>query len=1561
VVSQPPNLARRVVNGSGELVYRNWEDPSDSRIIYVYNHGALHRLGTRDDGFPISYARAVTFRPEQDPRNARFEVIETYDANAQRMLTRRQDARGRVETLVRDTRTRAVTKVDLPDNTSVQATYNEFRQPLRVTDRLSRVVAREYDARGNVRSRIVAADTPAEATWRTDYNSRGQPLHNIDANGRRTDFIYDTDGRLAIVIEPPDEPGGPRANTAFVYDRAGRLSRRTDPERRTVRFEYDRRNRTTAIHHPDGSAEGFQFGKGISGNLILEFRDRNGNRETFEYDDTKRLTKKTRAAGRPEEVSDVYSYVPGTSLAARLVSRGERTDFERDGRNRLTATVVHLPGGRTLQSSMTYDVLDRLIESTDPYGRSTFRVYDANDRVVRTVMELVPGGVPRGANLARLERDRSANPAHTIDDVVFDGMGQTKKTINGRGVTTAFEYDGQGRQTKQVEAAGTAVEATTRRVFDDNGNVIRVTHPRTLTEGRPFITTYTYTGRDLLHSTTEAAGRDEEATTKTRYTLAAQPAETTDGRGNVTRFRYDSCCNRLTEIVDPTGAVTRYEYDAHGNRTSTIDPNGNETRTTYDGLYRQTSETNGQGETTRSEYDDDLTDGHGLDHRFRAAIRDLGFGDRADGAASLQVNPENETTLNVLDSQGRALRTVNSSGNATTMTYDLVVRGLVETARIDALGHVWREHHDGAGKLRKQIDPEGHVASSSFDASGNLVVLRDASGVGEDCAFDARNRSTSCRDTNGDTRQTRYDAHSNPTAVIDGLGAQTTTRYDARNRKVRSTDRVGGTTHFEYDRDSNLVRAVDAEGNATGYEYDARNMKLREIFPASHGGPDIRTMTFDPGRRLSSRTDQSGTTTIYEYDRADRLIRRRYPDRLDDRFAYDRASRITSAHSLRFGTVVERGYDRGGRLTVEEQHVLGEAYTVRYAYDQDDRKTQVTYPDGSVVHRTFTSRDQLQTVALGRSLVASRVYDPAMRLSETRLGNGVVERRAYRRDGLLAELDAAGVVTFSYSYDANKWKQHERVPTATVEGQVFRYDAEGRLSSWRRDGVANQTWNLSLVGDWRETTRDGNRQVRTHNPVHELTSVDGAALTYDSKGNLTRDDSGARYSWDFENRLLEARRRDGPEIRYFYDALGRRLAKTMPTKKMVFVHDGDQVVVEYENRRLARRYVYGSYVDEPLALFTDDGPFFYTSNHLYSSAALTDGGRRVVERYRYDAYGSRAVLNEHWMARAESAVGNQLGFAGRYHDADSTLVDFRKRQYDPDLGRFIGRDQSYVDGMSLYAAYFVPNATDPTGEETACPNPQAPSLKESQSQISQPFTSSSGYTSIGYSAFVVGGGLGTRFPINRDVGGTGGGASGGGAVWGGSSPTGAGQTGSSGTLVPGTGGGGGAGCPKPVLQLVPTDPLEAEYRCVVFSIIDADQMSQQYQRGTLRGVENVMMRSTGGATYGGKLVSRKVDRFRVFLYASHGSSAVENSTSVHVRLGDLRRHYPTTLGRRPVTIERILAHEFAHAIMGANHLDARTRYENPILKELDRANVDKSRDGLCEPWETTGDCRSQPQ
>jgi uncharacterized protein RhaS with RHS repeats len=99
---------------------------------------------------------------------------------------------------------------------------------------------------------------------------------------------------------------------------------------------------------------------------------------------------------------------------------------------------------------------------------------------------------------------------------------------------------------------------------------------------------------------------------------------------------------------------------------------------------------------------------------------------------------------------------------------------------------------------------------------------------------------------------------------------------------------------------------------------------------------------------------------------------------------------------------------------------------------------------------------------------------------------------------------------------------------------------------------------------------------------------------------------------------------------------------------------------------LARRYVYGTYVDEPLALVTPTAKYYYHTNHLYSVAALTDTNRNVVERYRYDAYGERTVLAANGTTvLVGSNYGNQVGFTGRYLDSETGLYYFRARYYSP--------------------------------------------------------------------------------------------------------------------------------------------------------------------------------------------------------------------------------------------------------------------------------------------------------
>jgi hypothetical protein len=101
--------------------------------------------------------------------------------------------------------------------------------------------------------------------------------------------------------------------------------------------------------------------------------------------------------------------------------------------------------------------------------------------------------------------------------------------------------------------------------------------------------------------------------------------------------------------------------------------------------------------------------------------------------------------------------------------------------------------------------------------------------------------------------------------------------------------------------------------------------------------------------------------------------------------------------------------------------------------------------------------------------------------------NGVTDTRTYNTDNTLAEIDFGGtgsaIGDLTYGWDANKNKTSETI-AGVMSGYSFTvstsgYDDEDRLVDF--DGAADQvdqSWNLSLVGDWDSVTTDSTTQNR---------------------------------------------------------------------------------------------------------------------------------------------------------------------------------------------------------------------------------------------------------------------------------------------------------------------------------------------------------------------------------------------------------------------------------------------------------------------------------------------------
>ena len=207
----------------------------------------------------------------------------------------------------------------------------------------------------------------------------------------------------------------------------------------------------------------------------------------------------------------------------------------------------------------------------------------------------------------------------------------------------------------------------------------------------------------------------------------------------------------------------------------------------------------------------------------------------------------------------------------------------------------------------------------------------------------------------------------------------------------------------------------------------------------------------------------------------------------------------------------------------------------------------------------------------------------------------------------------------------------------------------------------------------------------------------GNTLTYDANGNRLNSSAGTVYSWDLDNRLVAAGNHS-----FEYDALGRRVIVSIGNETSVMVCPDGQLIAVYAlaatTSAPAKTFIYGSYVDEPLMQVSGQEKFYFSRNQQYSITGATNAAGQIVERYAYTAYGETIILSPAGTPRVTSSVGNPFTYTGRYNHTEVGLIYFRARYYNTATGEFISRDPlEYVNGMSLYRGYFVPNGMDPSG------------------------------------------------------------------------------------------------------------------------------------------------------------------------------------------------------------------------------------------------------------------------
>lgn len=951
--------------------------------------------------------------------------------------------------------------------------------------------------------------------------------------------------------------------------------------------------------------------------------------------------------------------------------------------------VIRSIDGRGNDTLYEVNALNQIIRQSSelPFRFETIYFYDANDNVVKKEVQNVD---TNGPNLDAF-------------------------------VPTEYEYNVLNHVTAKLEEVSTDVILTTRYGYDKNENLNSVSQP----EGN--IVTTVYDERDLVFSVTRGFGTADASTTTTTYDGSKNPKVITDAEDNngdslpeTTIITYDGF-DRRTAVLDAEGNRTTYAYDPAGNVVSeqAFGPNG--------GPSRLSNATTGNVLLSRKDCRfDELSRRFQCDDQLFSNIASVG------PEGPLTPGDGFVTTQWEFDRSSRPVITRDDNNNPSAISYDGLDRPIRELDAVgNAVAYTYDDNSNPLTVTETDVSPEGTVPSESF-----VTTL----------THDSMDRRTSVTDNLGNLTSYGYDSRNNRILTTDALGNTTSEVYDGLDRRLATVQdlRVGGTGAgaidtsnpnnpdgrisrlAAWDGNSRLISETDDNGNATRYFYDALNRRTRETFADGLS----KIYTYDRDDNLATFTDQNGSVCTHSYDGTYRLTRKDVTKAAGvlgftlQTYEYDGLSRRTRAtdnndpNLTTDDSVVAFQYDSLSRLLTEIQN----GKTIASRYDGVGRRLGLTYPDGRVVAQGHDNIDRVKSIADQGAATNIAEYDylGMARVLERRDANGTRlthhdgagNQTGYdrmRREIQHRHFGSTGnlITGFSYAYDKVHNRRYEN-DLRVNSTDAYQYDSDYRLTRTGYEapsssiaaiannnntnadtaglGTGNEQWRLDGVGNWENRSENGTPTSYTPNIMNEYDAVAGVAFAHDDNGNLQTDGSQTFFH-DHLNRLVRIERSGTLVATYAYDAVGRRIAKFLPTEEVRFYHDVAHCIEERNAfDTTLRQFVYGIRIDEPIELKSGANRFYYHCNSIGSVYALTDAAGSVVERYDYQAYGKTTILAADGVtALPSSALGNSYTFTARRLDLESGLHYYRARYFSATLGRFIQRDPlGYVDGMGLY-------------------------------------------------------------------------------------------------------------------------------------------------------------------------------------------------------------------------------------------------------------------------------------
>ena len=996
----------------------------------------------------------------------------------------------------------------------------------------------------------------------------------------------------------------------------------------------------------------------------------------------------------------------------------------------------------------------RLTSIVEPHGETVQLAYDPESKL-SSMHSSLSGTIRLVRNEAGLIESITRERDGLTYVFKYNSRGMLESSSDFDGNTTRYEYnEGQNN---------TPAHGLLSSIIDPLGRKITYTY---YNDGRAFEQSEPGNGQwSFFYSAANDSGRSVSVKgvdgTATEFRLDANGLVSEIIHPDQSRNRYNIQWNGSTTEIDETGASTITEYDRRGNLISVRKPNG--TSTNF-GAYINGKPTYVQNAAGATSLSIDPINGNisRIENIGTGLSLDFGYDDfgnllTVSNGLSSYANSANEKGLltTVYDARNPETRTHDSRGRIATRTF--------ATGRV--LTYTWDDHD----RITRVDDTTGPSLIQVWDQVGRLketTVTDGATNQTTKYQWDDRDRLIEVTDAMHRTTKIEYDKVAigcnvvdKPSKITDHAGRKTQFFYDLRQRLTRVVDAKGGVTRYNFNLRGDLIGVTDPENNHTAFSYDENRRVIKRERPSSVNADngiavpatEVTTYSWDAADRLT-REEQGllnsdlKRVTEYEWDALSRLTRKRLTkqqsgqiieEQDDARYTYQPQLDVVKIASANNGNV---------NLSFTSEPVPPFAST-GYGVSAATAGNPLSLIEGNfTVNRDITGEIAGITDVNGKTIFTAQ-YDPVGRMMTMTSGDFVAGQSLgftlnydsfLRKRGVIATTGLVG----SFSYDLlNRltslyWNGQDGTGASLALSENPTYDPlTGNISSVAREfgtftyghdpldqllsvaysgtqplgAAANQSWQYDYAGNRVSQGSLNLANILVENSSHKFVPDEFGTGSLGQKIDRV---SGASENFSYRaDQKLTSYSKDGLVAEYFYDALGRRIAKRLTkgpdsafTQSYVYLGEEDKILLGKAGDGEIALYLDGEGIDEHLGEVSSRGAKAYATDHLGSVL----NGEAAGAAKAFGPWGEN--LNDSAPAITAASSPVVYGFTGRQLDPESGTYYYRARTYVPEVGRFLQPDPIGFTGTgsNLYQvdlAEETPPHIEPNLYEYAFNNP----------------------------------------------------------------------------------------------------------------------------------------------------------------------------------------------------------------------------------------------------------------